>query len=478
MVFDVALTYSQNGYELKGFFEPQSSALYAYYPVSGKVEFEKFPAGQLIDTRRMIHAKKFDFEIKDQKRTITPDSGYTIDPPVMLRQSSLWPASSPIQLNTAIPLILTNDDEAPYLVIEGPLRYFTSKWTEPGLKPLDFSCYFSNFKNAALPKSVLGFSFIEHLSPVAVYRSEDILSLTLDPNTEKIVPEGFEAEYKGSLSPLAGYGSGVLSEASTNLGDLDVLEGYKMTTLPGIEWFEDPDWIDNYNWSSNSVAAAFSHIFKPTHGIGSYTLRCRFNFELEESETKDSSKVAIETEVPVSAIPGLRLLSPINRLTYPFDQTIKVTTTMDSQKQWKDITWKLNGKDFDPPGDDPGFPLLLNKTGKWNIEAQLITLDPNTGKPIPLISSATFEVQPLEIAITPEKKVCKLETVTRIPVELAVKAGNNIVEAPGKEFYWADKTKAIVDPVQWSAVSAPENCANLDSDPQSFKAECDFKYAG
>lgn len=500
MVFDVALTYSQDDYELKGSFEPQSSALYAFYPVEGRAELKKVYPGQLVNTRRSLTFKRIELKIKDQQRIIQNEAECNLQAPIKLCESILWPASSPLEIRAVIPIMATEnpgkdedddseDDEDDGDDINNPIleyisrfNFYTRPWPEPCQKQL--SCY-AMFLSWALPdnseksiESEYGIPFISQLPPMTVFKAEDVLESKLEPSQPQTIPEGMEVEFKAALTPRPDLGEGILSKESQDTAKFNVLDGYKVKALPDIVWFEDPDWIDNTNWNSNPVAAAFSHIFKPTHGIGSYTLRCRFNFELEESETKDSSKVVIENEVPVSAIPGLRLLSPINKLAYPLDQTIKVTTTMDSQDEWDDITWKLNGEKFDPPGEDPGFPLLLDKAGKWSIEARLETINPNTGKLIPLISSATFEVKPLNIAITPAKQVSKFVQGLKLPVEVVAKFDNSIVEAPGKEFYWADKTKAIIDPVQWAAVSVPENCADLDSDPQSFKAECEFNAAG
>ncbi|MFZ5952456.1 MAG: hypothetical protein ACOYXC_17275 [Candidatus Rifleibacteriota bacterium] len=500
VVFDVDLTYSQDGRDLKGTFAPQSSALYAFYPVEGKAELEKSYPGQLVNTRRSLTFKRIDFKIKGQQRIIQNEAECNLRAPIKLCESILWPASSPLEIRAVIPIMATEnpgkdedddseDDEDDGDDINNPIleyisrfNFYTRPWPEPCQKQL--SCY-AMFLSWALPddseKSIeaeYGIPFISQLPPMTVFKAEDVLESKLEPSQPQTIPEGMEVEFKAALTPRPDLGEGILSKESQDTAKFNVLDGYKVKALPDIEWFEDPDWIDNTNWNSNPVAAAFSHIFKPTHGIGSYTLRCRFNFELEESETKDSSKVVIENEVPVSAIPGLRLLSPINKLVYPLDQTIKVTTTMDSQDEWEDITWKLNGEKFDPPGEDPGFPLLLDKAGKWSIEARLETINPNTGKLIPLISSATFEVKPLNIAITPAKQVSKFVQGLKLPIEVVAKFDNSIVEAPGKEFYWADKTKAIIDPVQWAAVSVPENCADLDSDPQSFKAECEFNAAG
>jgi hypothetical protein len=482
VVFDVELTYSQDGLALKGFFEPQSSALYAYYPVSGKVEFESFPSEQLIDTRRMIHAKKFNFAIKNQQRIVTPESGYSINPPVLLGQSSLWPASSPIQLNTAIPLILTNDEEQPYLEMDGPLSFFTPKWLEAGSNPLVFSCYFSNFKKAGLPKNEFEFSFIENLPPINVYKGKDILLLNLDPDTEKIIPEGFEAEYKSSLSPIAGYGNGMISENSTNIDDFDVLDGYKITAMPEVEWFEDPDWVDNANWSANPVTAAFSHIFTPTKGVGSYTLRCRFNFKLEESETKDSTKVAIENAVPVSAIPGLRILSPIEALCYPLNQTIKVTTTMDSVENnelWQNIKWQLNGEPFKPDTATAPFELELKHKGKWKLEAELETIDPVTGDKIVLYDSAEFDVVNIDISLTPDKKVVNQLVQKTEQLKLSIIANGNEAVKPGTPFVWQRKEfHAVVDPIEWQKVIIPNDSISVKLDPQSLLLDCDLKEAG
>jgi len=87
MVFDVKLTWQHSGEIYESNFEPTSSGIYAFYPVTGKAEFTSFPLGQLSVGRRRLSLKSFEFEIKGQKRLITSPDDFELSEPLVVCSS-------------------------------------------------------------------------------------------------------------------------------------------------------------------------------------------------------------------------------------------------------------------------------------------------------------------------------------------------------------------------------------------------------
>jgi hypothetical protein len=353
-----------------------------------------------------------------------------------------------------------------------------------GEMPIWFHCYFTEFDPFYRTSMQRDASFIEELPAITVYEGEEILKLNLFPSEEQTIPEGAEVEFEAILSPLPGYGEG---EISKDVLELDILEGYKIGRFDSVEWLEDPDWINDEDedddWKARAIdTKEFLHVFEPIEGVGSYTLRCGFWFTLEESETKEYSWVFPEAEVPVNAVPGLRILSPIDGLAYPLNVPLLVKTTMDKEElleQWEKIKWKLNGKEFIPDVEKPPFEIYLDHPGQWKLEAELATEEANTGEEIILADTASFEVKPLEISITPVRKVINFNKQQNLPMELSIKANGEKVEKPGEAFVWSGNNQnAVIEPVEWELVSLPKESAGADFDSDSFKSELAFSQTG
>jgi len=99
----------------------------------------------------------------------------------------------------------------------------------------------------------------------------------------------------------------------------------------------------------------------------------------------------------------------------------------------------------------------------------LKTKNPITDEDIILTDIAEFEVQPLEIYLDPAQRVIDFNKQKELPLKLTVKAGTIAATNPGEPFsLGAAGQKAVVEPIEWSLVKAPENCATADFDPKSF----------
>jgi hypothetical protein len=155
---------------------------------------------------------------------------------------------------------------------------------------------------------------------------------------------------------------------------------------------------------------------------------------------------------------------------------------MDSEEhieQWQKIKWKLNGEELIPNVEEPPFRITLDQVGQWKLEAALKTKDPNTDKEIILKDSAEFEVKPIEISISPRRKVFDFNKQQDAEINISVQVGENEIEKPGKPVPWQEEgLQLVVDSVAWKQVAAPDNSAGCNFDEQSFKVTCEFADVG
>jgi hypothetical protein len=503
---DIEFILSERGEVQMSSFKPETSALYAFYPVEGRAELEKVYPGQLVNTRRSLTFKRIEFKIKGQQRIIQNEAGCNLENPVILCKSVLWPASSPLEIKSVLPIIATenpvkdddsddceddDDDDgddinSPILEYISRFNFYTRPWPEPCQKQL--SCY-AMFMPWELPddseksiESDYGISFISPLPPMPVFKAENVLELKLEPSQPQKIPDGMVVEFKAAMTPRPGLGEGVLSDAFSDVAKIDVLDGYKISEFKGVEWLEDAAWLSDDDWGSGRIRAKgkYSHIFNPVKGIGSYTMRCRFDFKLKESITDDSCPALPETGVPVEALPDLRILSPINKLVYPLGVSVKVTTTMDKNADlWRQIKWTLNGKPYEHGLQEPPFEIKLDHEGEFLIEAQLNIAHPITGLDIPLSSLAKIVVQPLTIAFDPAKKVVKFKQNNGVPLKLMVKAGDFEAKTVKEPFLWHKSgQQAFVDSVEWAFFKEPDACVSADLNTLDLQKELNFSKPG
>jgi hypothetical protein len=478
VAFEVELTWKQDGKSLKSSFKPNVSGLYAFYPATGNVEFKTFHPGQLSSTKRLLEIKNYSVEIKGQKRVVESESDWEFAQPVKLCQSILDPASYPLQVTNAWPAILSSPTsgypKGRPLIQKSIFSYLTLS-ASAGEMPLRLFCefqphgYYVNTNNLRL---------VKNLPSITVYNSTDVMETTLHPAEVSSIQEGQQLKFSAAVRPKSGLGEGSLSSSTK---DLNVLDGYKFNRLRFIRWIERP-LFQNNNGEVIEEGSSFTHVFKAQSGVGSYSLDCNAYLYLEDSETNKVWGRYVPSSNPVEVTPGLRILSPIDKLAYPLNRTVRVTTTMDAEEQidqWERIEWKLNGEKFVPPSEKPAFPLFLNKTGKWKLEAQLKTEDPNTGEEITLYDSAEFEVKPIEISLTPARKVLDFKTDKNYEIKASVLVNGTEIQKPGEVVSWQENsTKIVVDSIAWNLVTDPDKCAALTPVPKTLKANCEFANVG
>lgn len=468
LVVDVRLSWHQAGESYTSNFKPETSGLFAYYSANGRATFDKYPENLVYLTSRMIAMKEFEFTVNQQKRVVT--AGNTELPePVLLGRSSLWPASAPIMITAALPCMV-HGRTGKWLSQDGDFRFITPVELDENIDliPLKLG---GRFSTTIYDRDTL---FSTQLAPIAIVKPDDgLLELRINPSGPVITYEGATATFTAEVRPTVDFGSGSLSDATD---DLDLFNGYRLSKVEHIQWFEVP--LDaSGDWKNKAPAGkGFTHFFTADSGPGSYTMNCAVSLEMKESDTGDTFIVGADNSVPVDVLPGLTIFSPIDELAYPLNATIKVKTSFDADEaNWKNIVWRLNGKLFKPDTAGAPFFITANRFGKWSLEAVLTIKDPVTGTSTEMRDRITFAVKPCEISLSPGRKVFDMAVQNTQGLDLAVSLDGKTVERPGKAVPWqGNDIIAVVEPVAWSMVATPTACATIDTDEESFSAGLQF----
>lgn len=473
LILDIQLTWQEAGETYTSSFKPSVSALFANYPITAKAEFSKYPPGIVYLTSRHIELKSFEFSIKGQKRLISNPGGCELANPILICQSTLWPASAPIIINKAVPM-LSHGNTKKWLDEVSPFTFQTPMETDESIKELPLSLG-GDFHADGYPTDR---PIISKLPSVTIFRwDDDLLNLNLDPVGPITAYEGAETKFSAEVQPAPGMGSGILSETDKTL---DLLDGYKVTAVEGIIWFEAPIDADD-DWKNKATSGQdYSHVFNPEDGPGSYTMNCSAVMKMQESDTGDSFIISAENNTPVDFLPGLRIFSPINELAYPVNISLKVKTSFDKETEvWKKIKWRLNGKEYHHGLDEAPFFIDLNRTGKWSLQAELTIKNPETDEDMLLKDHVDFVVNPVEINLTPTRKVLDFSTQKSQELSLNITLNGKKVEKPGKPVEWNDDgLKAEVDPIEWFSAKNPNDCAAVNHDEGNLIARVDFTKTG
>lgn len=472
LVLDIKLTWQEAGETYTSDFKPSVSALFANYPITAKAEFSKYPPGIIYLTSRHIALKSFEFSIKNQRRLIANPGDCELTNPILICQSSLWPASAPIVINKALPM-LSHGNKKEWLEEISPFTFQTPE-AEENVSELPL-CLGGHFQAAGYFTDKV---IISDLPSVPIFSWDDnLLSLNLDPAGPVTTYEGAVTTFSAEVEPSPEMGSGILSATDNTL---DLLDGYKVESVVGIGWYEAPLDSDD-DWKTKAASGQdYSHIFNPEDGPGSYTMNCTALMKMQESDTADSFMISAQNNAPVDVLPGLRIFSPINELAYPLDASLKVKTSFDKDpKIWNTITWYLNGKEYKHGLKEPPFFIKLDHTGKWTLQAELTIENPQTGEDMLLKDRVDFMVNPVEISLTPARKVFDFNLQQSQELALNITLNGKKVEKPGKPVEWSnDGLKAVVDPIEWFSAKQPNDCATINHDEDSLTAKAGFAKAG
>lgn len=476
LVLAVDLTWQEAGETYTSNYKPDVSGLYAFYPVTGKAKFTKYPIGQIRYTNRHLVIKSFEFTIKDQQITIDEPSDYQLTSPVHICSSAIWPASSPIIIDKAYPFLLENNSywfhEDSDFTVTTPMVTNNDPKKEFKLK---LGCEFYYTDDYHSNRQI-----ISELPSIPIFSELDVLELNTIPDKQVTAYEGAEVKFSAEILPKSGFGSGKITAFNNTL---DILNGYKVS-VENLSWFdlynENPD---NENPETDPVKSALNSEFSHTliaWDTGSRTVKCVLDARIKDSDTASDINVLTEKKVPVNILPGLNIYSPIEDLAYPLHGSVKVKTSFDSDKKlWNEIKWYLNGKLIEPGVKEPPFFIDLNRTGKWSLGASLKINNPGGDSPPPLAATVTFLVQPVDISLSPYRKILDLAEQKFQSLSLAVALNGKTAEKPGDLIPWqSDEVFAVVEPVQWKTAQVPDGFASEEFDEESFSGNLNFTSHG
>lgn len=472
IVLDAKMIWKQAGETYISDFKPQVSGLFAFYPVSGKANFSQFPAGQISLGRRIIRIKSYEFTVKNQHRILNNANDCILAEPLLITSSEISPASHPIQITKVIPEIFQIPGANQLEHIDA-FSFLTPMALEADNIALQLG---GKLYDTADPDHPNNFGFAT-IPSIQVFSENELMELSLNPAEPITTYEGVETSFDAEVVAAAGIGSGHLCATENTL---NLLKGYRVSSVDYIHWFETPLGEEG-DWKEKATRGLdYSHIFEPIIGPGSYTMNCGFVLKLRESDSGDEVPVYLENAVPVDVLPGLRIFSPINELAYPLNISLKVKTSFDKEKNiWKKIQWRLNGKEYNHGLDEGPFYIELNHTGKWSLQAELTIKNPQTNEDMILKDRVDFTVNPVEISLTPTRKVLDFSMQKSQELSLNITLNGKKVEKPGKPVEWNDEgLKAVVDPIEWFSATNPDGCAVGDHDESSLIAGVDFTKTG
>ena len=477
VVFDIQLTWLEAGETYKSDYKPTTSALYAFYPVTGKAKFKKYPIGQLKMSERHIVAESFEFEILKQKRTLNSPNDFELAEPITICSSSLWPASAPIKITNAEVFVARKNYTYSLKKVKD-FTFLTPMFSSDAEIELSLSGEFK-YDNSGFGSYDHTRAVISDLAPIPVYTTDEIIDLVVDPSGSVSIPEGKDTEFVLSLVPISDLGTGLHSETENTL---NILDGYKLSSIENILWYEMPI-IEEGDWKQKALKTLdYSHMFNPILGSGSYEVHCGVSLNLKESDTGDVSFVYVEKMTPVEVTPGLHIFSPFEEMIYPLYSSLKVITSLDGEEDletWQKIKWKLNGKYYKPDTGQPPFYLYFDKEGKWTLEAELEVEDPQTGEDIILKDTVNFTVKAMDIRLSPTRKVLDFTNSKSQAISLSISANNDTAEDYSDTFLWDENYDiyAKVSNIEWSVISK-NSIAKLDSSNDSFDSILNFSQIG
>lgn len=461
IVHDIALEYTFQNEMYRSAYKPEASLLAGVFKTQPKISFSQVPEGIIMDTSRKVTVKKIDLTIDGKTRTFSD-----ADASWELARSSLFPDQPAIFITNIYPGFKTWIDTSFSADFRPLVTLQTGQPIENGMakfQPL------VKLAGDAVLHSHVGIPTATTL-PIKAFDVEDLLAVKVDPEESEPILEGQEVTFEGTLAPLPDVGTGFIDETG---GTIDFLHGYQSIDVELMTWWSWKEWEE---LSEKRDEVVWSYPFQADGGSGTYTLYTAAHVKIQEIETGDTALLLCSSFKSLTVLPGLNLRSPLGEFVYPMNISIPVETTYDKDLEtWKKITWRLNGKKWEP-GEDPKPWLYLDRTGLWSVHAKL---DLSTGTTdLILTDTATFTVQPAEIRLSPKRKVVSLPGAP-VSYNLNVLLNGQQIEDIGQAVEWEEEMlTAEVEDIEWGAKYNAPNVGELTPQDPPLTAELVFKNDG
>jgi len=434
------------------------SFLLAHVQLAGEPTYLTWPEGIIQGTSRSILLKKLELSVNGEKRVFTQPDHLLLSPPLIIARSELFPASPTLEIAQIMPYVTAKFGTG----AEGILPYKNGFETVLEYKA---DTPFSDPVQCRTLVVVLGSKLSGYAPtawlPVPAFRSPaDLIDVEITPSDPPPLPEGQTLNFKSALVPKPNLGEGRIDKDG---GTMNLLDGYEVTS------WEPPSWNAILgNDVVQTLPQAWEFPFTSQVNSGTYLIKAATALKAKEKDTGGLADVQGSGQVSVKAVPGLKIKSPRQDLTYPKDWVVKVVTSMDDKQNiWETLTWKVNGEDVKPNTTVPPWTLTLDKIGTWTLD--VAQPDPSNPQMELASDTVTFQVKPVSVSITPLRKVVTSIPRQEIALRTIVELEGHQLPKPGDYVEWgSSKWKATVKNVEWKAFTEISGCATLEPDQSNL----------
>ncbi len=480
---ELVLTYDYNDEHYEKKFLPLRSIIWGVYPYKASVLYEKNPPGILLGTSRKFTCKQIDLSINGKNCSVTGQTGQLceITPTQILATSTMFPNSQALFTNVMLPIMVRKSgdglEQLPlFQNFQTTLSYDKSTFLENGGIPC--RAYFIagwSTKDGKLrdspPISWETFNLLAHpmgdwFSVKAFPNPAALVQVELELPSQEVY-EGQETELPVTILPLPGMGTGKLTSDG---GVIDLLDGYETQKLNTLTWAAQllPAVFAR---ESAKQAGPFQIAFKPVQGTGTYEITASASLEVKEKDTGSTAVVTGDGSTEVVVKDGFKITSPTEGAMFPVGFPIKIATNLDNNpgEEWKKIQWTIAPSlPFSQPTVAPWY-LYPVKADSWALTANYTTPDNQQ-----LTSVVHFTTKPVDISISPVRRVCAFPGSSTIDVSVTVSINGQVVEKPNTPVQWGSDGSMALVTVEWADITVPTKRGDFSHNSDSFTGQAAF----
>jgi len=480
---ELVLTYDYNDEHYEKKFPPLRSIIWGVYPYKASVLYEKNPPGILLGTSRKFTCKQIDLSINGKNCSVTGQTGQLceITPPQILATSTMFPNSQALFTNVMLPIMIRKSgdgleqlplfqkfqttlsyDKSTFLENGGiPCRaYFIAGWSTKdgklrGSPPIDWEMF-----------NLLAHPMGDWFSVKAFPNPAALVKVEMEQPSQEIY-EGQETELPVTILPLPGMGTGKLTSDG---GVIDLLDGYETQKLNTLTWAAKLLPANSARESAKQ-AGPFQIAFKPVQGTGTYEIDASASLDVKEKDTGSTAVVTGNGSTEVVVKDGFKITSPTEGAMFPVGFPIRIATNLDNNpgEEWKKIQWTIAPSlPFSQPTVAPWY-LYPVKADSWALTANYTTPDNQQ-----LTSVVHFTTKPVDISISPVRRVCAFPGSSTIDVSVTVSINGQVVEKPNTPVQWGSDGSMALATVEWADITVPTKRGDFSHNSDSFTGQAAF----
>jgi len=456
-------------------YQTEATALNGLFRVSAAVSYGKIPPGILFGTSRIFDVNSITLKINGESREFHDTAGLNLPEPWVLARSEMFPASNPIRVTKIIPGAEADDHGFAGV----PKDFQVQVWHYEDIPEGESIRVHST---AEFKTKDFSTTFVDNIQPIGdsvaltpYPVNAELITIDIAPPGPTQVAQGQKLRLNATIVPKPGMGTGHITAKENTLL---LLDGYEATEVSNLLWIEEFIGGDRPKGKSNKADIVdWFYDFLGVQGTGTYDVNVSAVVAVREKTTQEESSVAGDSKTEVEVTPGFQITSPFDTFVYPKGARVEIRTTLDDQlEEWAKIKWTVNGKAWKPEETKPPAILLLDGTAKdWSLVG---TWQPTQGSAIE--AKVSFTVQPVELAISPQRRVFEFKSGIEVPLKLSVKLAGQNVTAVGQSVPWmSDLLTAQVTDIKWAGVAASKESASVSGDNgDPFAATAKFSDVG